>query len=146
MSKQYATYHAEKGLFLLEELASILTENRSGTYLQTFWPRAQTFESKHPSEWPLQKPLHVGISDRIAQGYSAKNKAGELKAIRKDAVKYTTHIMTGSHEQMKKSKLIHKPEKLGLMLIWTSWRKNTEKKTLFVLQFIEMKKQCIFTL
>lgn len=48
-----------------------------------------------------KKPLHEAINDRIKEGYTHKNKAGELKKIRKDAVKYCTHILTGSHEKMK---------------------------------------------
>ena len=45
--------------------------------------------------------LHEAVEKRIEEGYQAKNKAGELKAIRKDAVKYNTHILTGTHEKMK---------------------------------------------
>ena len=102
MSKQYATYHAEKGSVSSGGIGKHIdrAEGAEHTYRHAD-QGANTFEWKYPGEWALQKPLHVGISDRIAEGYSAKNKAGELKAIRKDAVKYTTHILTGSHEQMK---------------------------------------------
>lgn len=40
-------------------------------------------------------PLHEAIEKRIAEGYKGE------KAIRKDAVKYCTHVLTGSHEKMK---------------------------------------------
>lgn len=103
MSKQYATYHAEKGA---------VSSGGIGKHIDREPGAEHTYKHSDPERRHLnqnilvndhcKKPLHVGISDRIAQGYSAKNKAGELKAIRKDAVKYTTHIMTGSHEQMKK--------------------------------------------
>ena len=43
-----------------------------------------------------QMELHQAV-EKIEQGYQAKNKAGELKVIRKDAVKYNTHILTGTH-------------------------------------------------
>lgn len=39
--------------------------------------------------------LSEAIADRIAEGYKAKRK------LRTDAVKFTTHILTGSHEKMK---------------------------------------------
>lgn len=40
-------------------------------------------------------PLHKAIEERIKDGYKSD------KAIRKDAVKYCTHILSGSHEEMK---------------------------------------------
>ena len=49
----------------------------------------------------LLKWNFIKLLKRIEQGYQAKNKAGELKVIRKDAVKYNTHILTGTHEKMK---------------------------------------------
>lgn len=42
-----------------------------------------------------KKPLSKAIEDRIKEGYT------QSKEIRKDAVKFQTHILTGSHEQMK---------------------------------------------
>ena len=41
-----------------------------------------------------KKPLQEAISERIKEGYKGK------KAIRKDAVKYLKHVLTGSHEDM----------------------------------------------
>ena len=49
-------------------------------------------------------PLHQAIEERIKEGYKSP------KAIRKDAVKYTTHILTGSHEKMKE--IERNPEQL----------------------------------
>jgi len=40
-------------------------------------------------------PLHEAITARIVEGYT------QDKAIRKDAVRYLTHVLTGSHEEMK---------------------------------------------
>ena len=103
MSKQYATYHAEKGSVSSGGIGKHIdrAEGAEHTYRHADQERTHLNENILVNEH-CKKPLHVGISDRIAEGYSAKNKAGELKAIRKDAVKYTTHILTGSHEQMKK--------------------------------------------
>ncbi|MCK0201400.1 MobV family relaxase [Ornithobacterium rhinotracheale] len=41
-----------------------------------------------------KKPLKQAIAERIEEGYKGK------KAIRKDAVKYMTHVLTGTHEDM----------------------------------------------
>jgi len=103
MSKQYATYHPEKGSVSSGGIGKHIdrAEGAEHTYRHADQERTHLNENILVNEH-CKKPLHVGISDRIAEGYSAKNKAGELKAIRKDAVKYTTHILTGSHEQMKK--------------------------------------------
>ena len=103
MSKQYATYHAEKGSISSGGIGKHIDREPGAehTYKHADQERTHLNENILVNDH-CKKPLHVAISDRIALGYSAKNKAGELKAIRKDAVKYTTHILTGSHEQMKK--------------------------------------------
>lgn len=99
----YAVYHAEKGS---------VSPGGIGKHIDREPGAEHTYQHSDPERRNLnqnimlnehcKKALHTAISDRISEGYSAKNKAGELKAIRKDAVKYTTHILTGSHEQMKK--------------------------------------------
>lgn len=99
----YAVYHAEKGSISSGGIGKHIDREVGAehTYQHADKERTHLNENILVNEH-CSKKLHVAISDRIAQGYSAKNKAGELKAIRKDAVKYTTHILTGSHEQMKK--------------------------------------------
>lgn len=47
-----------------------------------------------------RSPYNEAIAKRIEQGYRHKNKAGELKAIRKDAVHSINVILSGSHEEM----------------------------------------------
>lgn len=99
----YGVYHAEKGA---------VSPGGIGNHIDREPGAEHTFQHADPERIHLNehitvnahcdKALHTAISDRITEGYSAKNKAGELKAIRKDAVKYTTHILTGSHEEMKK--------------------------------------------
>lgn len=42
-----------------------------------------------------EKSLPQAVKDRIKEGYKGE------KALRKDAVRFQTHILTGSHEQMK---------------------------------------------
>ena len=99
----YAVYHAEKGA---------VSPGGIGNHIDREPGAKHTYRHADPERINLNehitvnahcnKTLHIAISDRIKEGYNARNKAGELKSIRKDAVKYTTHILTGSHEQMKK--------------------------------------------
>lgn len=46
-------------------------------------------------------PYNEAILKRVEQGYNARNNAGELKAIRKDAVYSINTVLSGSHEEMK---------------------------------------------
>ena len=99
----YAVYHTEKGK---------ISSGGIGKHIDREQGAEHTYGHSDPAKRNLnqsfiitehcRKPLHQAISDRISEGYSAKNKAGELKQIRKDAVKYSTHILTGSHEDMKR--------------------------------------------
>lgn len=47
-----------------------------------------------------RSPYNDAIAKRIEQGYKHKNKAGELKAIRKDAVHSINVMLSGSSEEM----------------------------------------------
>jgi Plasmid recombination enzyme len=47
-------------------------------------------------------PYNEAILKRVEQGYNARNKAGELKAIRKDAVYSVNTMLSGSHEDLKR--------------------------------------------
>lgn len=99
----YAVYHTEKGK---------ISSGGIGKHIDREQGAEHTYRHSDPAKRNLnqsfiitehcKKPLHEAIADRISEGYSAKNKAGELKQIRKDAVKYSTHILTGSHEDMKR--------------------------------------------
>lgn len=46
-------------------------------------------------------PLQTAINKRLEVGYNARNKAGELKEIRKDACIFSEHVFTGTHEDLK---------------------------------------------
>ena len=99
----YAVYHTEKGK---------ISSGGIGKHIDREQGAEHTYRHSDPAKRNLnqsfaitehcKKPLHEAIADRISEGYSAKNKAGELKQIRKDAVKYSTHILTGTHEDMKR--------------------------------------------
>jgi len=106
----YAVFHTEKGKV-------------SGVLIGRHIDRAEGFESTYQHADPSRKSLNIhldlgeytqmelnqAIEKRIKEGYQSFNKAGNLKAIRKDAIKYTTHILTGSHERMKE--IEENPEK-----------------------------------
>ena len=98
---QFITQKKER--FLREESENISTGEQGAehTYRHSD-PAKRNLNQSFIITEHCRKPLHQAISDRISEGYSAKNKAGELKQIRKDAVKYSTHILTGSHEDMKR--------------------------------------------
>ncbi|REC47657.1 hypothetical protein DRF62_20015, partial [Chryseobacterium piscium] len=99
----YAVYHSEKGAISSGGIGKHIDREKGAehTYRHADPERLHLNENILVNEH-CSKALHKAISDRIEQGYNSRNKAGELKAIRKDAVKYTTHIFSGSHEQMKK--------------------------------------------
>ena len=102
MSKNYAVFHSEKGKVSSAVIGRHFDRTKGAEY---------TYEHADPSRKNLNihfdlgdfttMELHEAVEKRIEEGYQAKNKAGELKAIRKDAVKYNTHILTGTHEKMK---------------------------------------------
>ena len=64
-----------------------------------------------------RSPYNEAIAKRIEQGYNHKNKAGELKAIRKDAVHSINVILSGSHEEMTEIANNKKRLKNGLIKI-----------------------------
>ena len=100
MSKNYAVFHTEKGTVSSAVIGRHIDRTEGAEY---------TYEHADPARKNLnihfdlgeftQMELHQAVEKRIEQGYQAKNKAGELKVIRKDAVKYNTHILTGTHEK-----------------------------------------------
>ena len=93
----YAVYHMEKGSSTSGGMGNHIdrTEGKEHTY-----PHANP-EKKHLNihfdvhEKRNKIPLHQAIEKRISEGYKGE------KAIRKDAVKFCTHVLTGSHEKMK---------------------------------------------
>lgn len=97
----YAVYHCEKGNVSSGGIGNHIdrTEGAEHTY-QHADPERGNLNRYYEINKHTSKPLWQAIEDRIAEGYNARNKQGELKEIRKDAVKYTTHILTGSHEEM----------------------------------------------
>ena len=99
----YAVYHTEKGS---GGSAAI------GNHIDRTKGKEHTFKNADPEL--INKNLHmapakyqeVGLSEaikiRMEEGYGVKNDEGVLvkKGIRKDAVKYFKHVLTGSHDEM----------------------------------------------
>ena len=93
----YAIYHVEKGN---------ISSGGIGNHIDRKEGKKHTYQHADPERRHLNKnivvpnnrqrmPLADAINDRIKEGYKGN------RAIRKDAVKYCTHILTGSHEKMK---------------------------------------------
>jgi hypothetical protein len=98
----YAVYHTEKGSTSSGGIGKHIDREKGAEHTYKHSDPERRHLNQNIAVTPhCSKPLNMAISDRIKEGYSAKNKAGELKEIRKDAVKYNTHILTGSHEKMK---------------------------------------------
>lgn len=101
----YAVYHCEKGN---------ISSGGIGNHIDRKIGAEHTYRHADPNKKDLNQsfnlnrycsmPLHQAIEERIKEGYKSP------KAIRKDAVKYTTHILTGSHEKMKE--IERNPEQL----------------------------------
>ena len=92
----YAIYHIEKGN---------ISSGGIGNHIDRKEGKEHSYKHADPERRHLnmnivlpknrqRMPLADAISDRIKEGYHGK------KGIRKDAVKYCTHILTGSHEKM----------------------------------------------
>ena len=99
----YAVYHTEKGKISSGGIGNHIDRKAGAEHT---YPHADPDRGKLNQSFAItehcRKPLHQAIEDRIKEGYNARNKKGELKEIRKDAVKYSTHILTGTHEDMKR--------------------------------------------
>lgn len=101
----YAVYHCEKGNISSGGIGNHIDRKIGAehTYLHADPNKKDLNQSFNLNRY-CSMPLHQAIEERIKEGYKGK------KAIRKDAVKYTTHILTGSHETMKE--IERNPEQL----------------------------------
>ncbi len=94
----YAVYHMEKGKGGSGGIGKHIDRKESINGYTTFEHHNRK-ETKNNKSYILnkhcEKSLPQAIKDRIKEGYKGD------KTIRKDAVRFQTHILTGSHEQMK---------------------------------------------
>lgn len=97
MGKQFAVYHTSKGKGPGAGLGNHIdrAKGKEHTY-QNADPKLRGLNIDFTS--PAYKNLTIpqGIEKRIKEGYNGKRK------IRNDAVKYLTHVFSGTHEQMTK--------------------------------------------
>jgi len=95
----FAVYHMEKGNGGAGGIGRHIDRIESKYGYTSF---QHSDESKRPLNQNYilndhcNKPLSKAIEDRIKEGYT------QTRLIRKDAVKFQTHVLTGSHEEMKK--------------------------------------------
>ena len=96
MAKSYAVYHTEKGNISSGGIGNHIdrTEGMEHSYIHADPERKHLNEHLELNRFCTMK-LSEAINERISEGYTG------TKAIRKDAVKYSTHIMSGSHDKMK---------------------------------------------
>lgn len=94
----YAVYHVEKGQTSSGGIGNHIDRKKGAEHTyQHADPNRQHLNRNYEVHQGREKiPLHQAIEERIKEGYTGQ------KAIRKDAVKYKTHILTGSHEDMKR--------------------------------------------
>lgn len=94
----YAVYHMEKGQTSSGGIGNHIDRKKGAEHTyQHADPNRQHLNKNYEVHQGREKiPLHQAIEERIKEGYTGQ------KAIRKDAVKYKTHILTGSHEDMKR--------------------------------------------
>lgn len=91
----FAVLHSEKGTSSPTQLGKHIDRAEGVGYTHTHADPTIKNIDLTEDKWK-ERPLHECVNERIAEGYTGKT------AIRKDAVKYLTHILSGSHEEMKK--------------------------------------------
>jgi hypothetical protein len=97
MSKQYAIFHSQKGKGSGSGLGNHIDRSEGKEYS---FSNADSSRSHLNVNVGLRNKIHLlplqkSIDFRIREGYRGKT------AIRKDAVKYISHILTGSNQKMK---------------------------------------------
>lgn len=98
----FCSYHIQKGKASAGGLGNHI--DRISGYEHSFNnadPDRTHLNISYPCNGYEKISLPEAIEKRIKEGYNARNKAGELKEIRKDACRFSEHVFTGTHEDMK---------------------------------------------
>lgn len=92
----FAVYHGKKGQTSSGGIGAHIDreEGAEHTYQHADPSRRHLNQNYEVHQGREKIPLHQAIEERIKEGYTGQ------KAIRKDAVKYKTHILSGTHEDM----------------------------------------------
>ena len=102
----FCSYHIEKrkgsggGLGIHIDRIKVEREDNYNSFPNAD-PARTHLNISYPCNGYEDMPLPAAISKRLKEGYNARNKAGELKEIRKDACIFSEHVFTGTHEDMK---------------------------------------------
>lgn len=93
---QYAVLHSEKGTSNSGGIGKHIDRNSENKFSFKHADPDRTHLNKNYEITPHCKlPLSEAIENRISEGYNGKRK------VRSDAVKFVTHVLSGSHEKMK---------------------------------------------
>jgi len=92
----FAVYHVEKGKSNATAIGHHIdrTDGKEHSYRHADPERKDLNHNFKLPNGADKKNLQVAVDDRIKEGYRGK------RAIRKDAVKYLKHVVTGSHKEM----------------------------------------------
>ena len=102
----FCSYHIEKrkgqagGLGIHIDRIKVEREDNYNSFPNAD-PARTHLNISYPCNGYEDMPLQTAINKRLEEGYNARNKAGELKEIRKDACIYSEHVFSGTHEDMK---------------------------------------------
>lgn len=103
----FCTYHIKKGkrggeggLGIHIDRIKVEREDNYSSFKNAD-PARTHLNISYPCNGYEEMSLPAAISKRLKEGYNARNKAGELKEIRKDACIFSEHVFTGTHEDLK---------------------------------------------
>lgn len=99
----FCTYHIQKGKASAGGLGNHI--DRISGYEHSFNnadPSRTHLNISYPCNGYENMSLPEAIEKRIQEGYKDFNDSGELRKIRKDACRFSEHVFTGTHEDMKK--------------------------------------------
>jgi hypothetical protein len=98
----FCTYHIQKGKASAGGLGNHIDRVKGFEHsFNNADPTRTHLNISYPCNGYEKMSLPEAIEKRIKEGYNARNKAGELKEIRKDACRFSEHVFTGTHEDMK---------------------------------------------
>lgn len=99
----FCAYHIQKGKASAGGLGNHI--DRISGYEHSFNnadPDRTHLNISYPCNGYEKMSLPEAIEKRIQEGYKDMNDSGELRKIRKDACRFSEHVFTGTHEDMKK--------------------------------------------
>lgn len=109
---QFAVLHVTKGSGTgsalgchIDRIETITPDGQKKNNFNNADPARRHLNQEFVQEKFKKLSLAKAVSLRIKEGYNSRTKAGELKQISKDAVRFVEVNLTGSHERMKELEL-----------------------------------------